>query len=89
MCFSLSEKVLFKNSLVLFSIHKNRTSSSVRANHIRKWAQCSTCRDVIHSSILNFYDWNISFYKTFHDQENLKGLKYQQIFFKKSSKHIF
>ena len=48
MYFSLSEKELFLDSFTLFSIHKNRTSSSVRANHMRKRVQCSTFRDVIH-----------------------------------------
>ena len=36
MWFSLSEKVLFLDSFILFSIQNDRTSSSVRANHIRK-----------------------------------------------------
>ena len=55
MCFSLSEKAII--SFVLFSIHKNRTSSS----EYSVWP------------LVMWFTW----------------LKYQQIVFKKSSKHIF
>ena len=36
LCFLISEKVLFLDSLKLLCIRKNRTISNVRANHIRK-----------------------------------------------------
>ena len=46
--FYYQKKYFFLDSFILFSIHKNRTSSSVRANHIRERVQCSSFRDEIH-----------------------------------------